>query len=519
MSPDRPFLVAETPRGGRWNSCLIVAEGSGIDPVFAAYYLEAARREASGADYLAVSREVTQPTTGRVGRETLVLAGIAERELNPTRREEVVKAMEGLLMKDLDELIRADPWRDRPQSSLIEHPDVSSWAEAFRDLPRSGLRYPVEKRRRGSPKGTRLTKTQSVALRLGTALLLLLVVSLKLIRFGHDPAITNRDLLAAYDSLHIAPPGDADKDRSSPGYTRMLLRQLDSVLEVWLVLPEKRVATPHDSEEHLRKLLNDLDGCASKPGESGQTPRNRGLVDLIRDPGLLHKVRKLGPALGSQDRAYGIFDADRLKEAKARLPGRDVGRFRILAQEVCQLGQAVKALDKETAQAVPRPQSNGPGGDAPPATPGHSTSPKPTPPVPPVEGKHGDPLGPSKRSADAPWNFYTPDDLGTMEFIEQLWSVTRDSLHPKDLSKVKNPLEVLRGSMGPVVGTQLPGSTKLEGVASIKEEIEIIKKLDKNPYLIFDSGHKNSFSELLEFANKLEDYLQPYHEAGPPKPQ
>lgn len=450
MSHDRPFLMAETPRGGRWNSCLIVAEGSGIDPVTAAPYLEAARGGALGDDYLAVSREVTQPTTGRVGRETLVLAGVAVRKLGARRRAEVEKAMQGLLLKDLDELIRADPWRDRPQASLIEHPAMSDWAEAFRDLPRSGPCPPDDRRRRGSPRGTRLEAVPAILGICAVITLLLgvvLVVGVGTLRSpkvspdaanpgrampdsGASPpspgnpapkTFDNKDLLKAFDALKIAPPGDPGDGQSSLEYARILLQELDEVLKEWLVLERNREAYPSDSEEGLRKLLNDFARCTTESGATGQTPPDRELGVLLRDPLLLRKIRQLGPTHGSPDRDCSILGKDRREGVEALLAGRDVGRFREVAREVCRVGQAVKALGPETARAGSRPLSDGPGGSTARAPDGQGTRPKPDlPGRPGGAAEQGNRIATCRRSAEACWNFFIPDDLKTMRFIQQL---------------------------------------------------------------------------------------------------
>ncbi len=95
MSLKKPCLIAETPRAGRWNGCLIISEGTQIDHATAVRYTTEARklRQGSnfcqGSNYLMVSREVKQPTTGRTGDELLILAGIVPKSLSGDQKDKL----------------------------------------------------------------------------------------------------------------------------------------------------------------------------------------------------------------------------------------------------------------------------------------------------------------------------------------------------------------------------------------------------------------------------------------------
>ena len=72
---DFPLLIAHTPRAGQWNHVALLPPGEHPHGIDVAAFLSVP--SGAGDNYLAVSAEVEQPTTGRKGREVLVLAGVA----------------------------------------------------------------------------------------------------------------------------------------------------------------------------------------------------------------------------------------------------------------------------------------------------------------------------------------------------------------------------------------------------------------------------------------------------------
>ncbi len=127
MTLKKPCLIAETPRAGRWNGCLIISEGAQIDHATAVQYTTEARKHSRGRDYLMISHKVEQPTTGRTGDELLILAGIVTTSFSPTQIEELESLLHGFL-DDLGELVvQTIEWDEDRQPSIIERPELSTW--------------------------------------------------------------------------------------------------------------------------------------------------------------------------------------------------------------------------------------------------------------------------------------------------------------------------------------------------------------------------------------------------------
>lgn len=110
------YLIIDTPRAGRWNHCLVVSNSTPDNEAKIRNYVEHARQSEIGDGYLAVRREVTQPTTGRAGIETLVLVG----NISQGDQEKVKNQMRGMF-GEVDALIESGiDWGNESQPTLVK---------------------------------------------------------------------------------------------------------------------------------------------------------------------------------------------------------------------------------------------------------------------------------------------------------------------------------------------------------------------------------------------------------------
>lgn len=129
------FLIAETPRAGKWNHRYLVAVGNTLSESVIANFVRSARDELIGKNYIAVEREVFQEQSGRTGKETLLLIGVDTKHLSDTQKLKISSHLEVCLKEDLDHLISTIPWESTGKNLVVESPELSKWCEQFSELP------------------------------------------------------------------------------------------------------------------------------------------------------------------------------------------------------------------------------------------------------------------------------------------------------------------------------------------------------------------------------------------------
>ncbi len=132
---NKPQLVAETPRAGKWNHRFIAAQNGSLSDSEVAKMIAAARRNPQGDDYLAVIAETTQSMSGRTGKEILVLTGVDVKKLSDNQHQQIVAQLEQRLA-DLATLVTEEiDWDKEGQAILVKRPELGEWEKGFVGLP------------------------------------------------------------------------------------------------------------------------------------------------------------------------------------------------------------------------------------------------------------------------------------------------------------------------------------------------------------------------------------------------
>lgn len=118
-----PLLIAQTPRAGRWNHVPLVPPGGPV--AVAAAYLGAEADGRSGDNFVAAAAEVTQPTTGRSGREVLMLVGLA---VPAGVEREALRAWLLARLPALGAAVAAFDW-DGHSGGAAELPELAHWRD------------------------------------------------------------------------------------------------------------------------------------------------------------------------------------------------------------------------------------------------------------------------------------------------------------------------------------------------------------------------------------------------------
>jgi hypothetical protein len=137
------FLIAQTPRAGEGNHCLIVpcrlpiSEREVFDRINTAIY------ESEGKDYIAVSQLVEQTGSVRQGREILVLVGVNVQQLSNTQRAEVRSKLEYYLSQFEVLVTQTIDWQTDKCTLLIYRTELERWRQdkVFSHLPRKRVLY------------------------------------------------------------------------------------------------------------------------------------------------------------------------------------------------------------------------------------------------------------------------------------------------------------------------------------------------------------------------------------------
>jgi len=126
---NKPQLIAETPRAGKWNHRFIAAPDGSLSDSEIKKILAAARSNPQGDDYLAVSVETAE--SGRTGKEILVLVGVDVKKLSESQRQQIVTQLKQRL-PNLATLVTEIDW-DR--AILLRRRELGEWEKGFGDLP------------------------------------------------------------------------------------------------------------------------------------------------------------------------------------------------------------------------------------------------------------------------------------------------------------------------------------------------------------------------------------------------
>lgn len=132
-----PYLIAMTPRAGRWNHRYLVPPDLNLSTVVLGRLTRMAGQQPQGPAWLAVSHEVQQVGGGRVGQELLILGDLDVQRLSHEAREHLLKRLRQRLL-DLGELIaHGVEWEQEGRVDPVIRPELAQWYAA--DFHPSGL--------------------------------------------------------------------------------------------------------------------------------------------------------------------------------------------------------------------------------------------------------------------------------------------------------------------------------------------------------------------------------------------
>lgn len=501
MKKARPFLVAETPRAGRWNGCLLVPEDSDISPAMAAPYFEDARKSLEGEDYLAVSRMVTQPTTGRVGSEYLLLAGVDVGALGDSRKAEVSGVMNELLDRLENLVVRTIPWDELPQASLVKCPGMSEWLKSLGDLKPS-----KNQRSRPVPRRGWSVAAKLVALFVGLSVLLLFGVRWHPLKpWRNDPAHArpnppekkdrtpeikkanqplDQEALRWLTELKIKNENKDPTPAPPDANVQLLTTELEKRFLLSAVLKERQESKGDDPKERLHNLLKEVilsDSSSRMPPEERSRRAEHDLPHLLApDRDYLKAVKKLYSEVGSEgDMRFGFF-AEK-SDDQSIFPGRDVAAFRKVSKKAVQI---IKRMHEyHDSKLKPFDESLKKLWD--------------------LIQREDESCQALTRAAESSWNFYTPDDLQGIVLIDSICGKINEGYDGgKSLPEVGTRNEPKANPEQSFKAKQL--KAKLEGFKSRQKEYHHTKEV------LFEElvrPRQAVYAALEELAHEIGKYL------------
>jgi len=135
------FLIAQTPRAGEGNHCLVVPCCLPISEREVFDRINTAISQSEGKDYIAVSQLVEQTASVRQGSEILVLVGVNVEHLSNRQRADVRSKLEDYLFQFGVLVTQTIDWPDRC-TLLVYRTELERWGQdkVFTRLPRKRVR-------------------------------------------------------------------------------------------------------------------------------------------------------------------------------------------------------------------------------------------------------------------------------------------------------------------------------------------------------------------------------------------
>lgn len=135
---DKQMIFAMTPRAGMWNYRYLVPTGGDKWPQKELSRLaDAAGKSDRGDEFLSVSQEVSQPSTGRVGSELLVVADSRIKTLRAKQDQAILGEVTRRLQtyqQELDKLMTSrDDWDSLAPRLIVELPELDQWQQELEE--------------------------------------------------------------------------------------------------------------------------------------------------------------------------------------------------------------------------------------------------------------------------------------------------------------------------------------------------------------------------------------------------
>lgn len=121
-----PYLIAVTPRAGRWNHRTLVANNWHEDILELDQLVQMARQQLRGDAWLAVVHTVKQFNSEREGDELLILGDVAVEKLSPEDIDDITAKLTRCLESDLTQLITATiDWTQEGKTDPIKRSELT----------------------------------------------------------------------------------------------------------------------------------------------------------------------------------------------------------------------------------------------------------------------------------------------------------------------------------------------------------------------------------------------------------
>jgi len=142
------FLIAQTPRAGEENHCIIAPCLLPISEREVFHRISMAIHQPEGKDYLAVSQTVEQTGSTRHGREILVLVGIDINKLSATQRDNAHSKLKHYLSQFETLVTQTINWKKENIALLVYRPELEIWGQdtLFSRLPQTSDKFRFFKR-------------------------------------------------------------------------------------------------------------------------------------------------------------------------------------------------------------------------------------------------------------------------------------------------------------------------------------------------------------------------------------
>lgn len=137
---NKPILFIETPRAGKHNHRFIAPNDyTGGDGALS-QWADFARQQTGGANYFGAKREAKQQSSGRIGTEQLILAGVNAKRLSKAQIETIRTFLKERL-PDVERLVTQTINWEQATKIIVPRPELNQWLQELEQ--RLGMAIPA----------------------------------------------------------------------------------------------------------------------------------------------------------------------------------------------------------------------------------------------------------------------------------------------------------------------------------------------------------------------------------------
>ena len=260
----RIVLVAETPNAADGTHRYLASPDHGLEQHQIERWMQEARYQPVGKDYVAVSRRVVQEKTGRPAADLLLLVGVDTDQLRRSKRLEPIRATLGEYVAKLPGVVQEIDWRK--EGSIAETETFGRWL----------LDPPIARR----PRRQRAAIRPLLVVLSSAALVALALSRLGPNRWDEPGEHLARSSTGRTDSNDRAVPGEAPSNKAATPTSPLLIQRPGDVRTGENAAQANRSAEPQRSSltENLRRRPS-----PDEPTRSEETLREAEDAKLRRD--------------------------------------------------------------------------------------------------------------------------------------------------------------------------------------------------------------------------------------------